>query len=158
MSTGRAYCWHDLCPRSLLSGPCGLRFRQGTTRVVGGQAAALGAWPWMVSLQVFTYHDSRRYHACGGSLLNAQWVLTAAHCFRLKKYVWERVEGALPKASSQGHSRGVSAECPWGSGPGGNETVSTQTLTPAGGGSEGRFRSRCTGRTAWLPLCPQKSP
>ncbi|XP_036134057.1 acrosin [Molossus molossus] len=80
-------------------GSCGLPFRQalqGSVRVVGGQAAAHGAWPWMVSLQVFTYHNSRRYHACGGTLLNAQWVLTAAHCFRLKKkaYDWRLIFGA----------------------------------------------------------------
>lgn len=86
-----------LGPWSLLSGSCGLPFRQalqGSVRVVGGQTAAHGAWPWMVSLQVFTYHNSRRYHACGGTLLNAQWVLTAAHCFRLKKYVRERTGGS----------------------------------------------------------------
>ncbi|KAM5335663.1 acrosin [Glossophaga mutica] len=81
---------------STCEGSCGLQYRQGTARVVGGQAASQGAWPWMVSLQVFTYHDSRRYHACGGSLLNAQWVLTAAHCFRLKKkaHDWRLVFGA----------------------------------------------------------------
>ncbi|XP_036905850.1 acrosin [Sturnira hondurensis] len=77
-------------------GPCGLQYQQGTSRVVGGQDASLGAWPWMVSLQVFTHHDSRRYHVCGGSLLNAQWVLTAAHCFRIRKRPrdWRLVFGA----------------------------------------------------------------
>ncbi|XP_016067129.1 PREDICTED: acrosin [Miniopterus natalensis] len=80
-------------------GSCGIPFKQmlqASTRVVGGQAAAPGAWPWVVSLQVFTYHNSRRYHACGGILLNSQWVLTAAHCFRLKKkvYDWRLIFGA----------------------------------------------------------------
>uniref|UniRef100_G1TMU6 Acrosin n=1 Tax=Oryctolagus cuniculus TaxID=9986 RepID=G1TMU6_RABIT len=80
-------------------GPCGLRFRQnpqGGFRVVGGQAAQQGAWPWMVSLQIFTPRNNRRYHACGGVLLNAHWVLTAAHCFNNKQkvYEWRMVFGA----------------------------------------------------------------
>ncbi|CAB1456522.1 unnamed protein product [Pleuronectes platessa] len=44
------------------------------TRIIGGQTATPGDWPWQVSLVM----DGA--HGCGGSLINDQWVMTAAHC------------------------------------------------------------------------------
>uniref|UniRef100_A0A7N5P2G2 Transmembrane serine protease 4 n=1 Tax=Ailuropoda melanoleuca TaxID=9646 RepID=A0A7N5P2G2_AILME len=45
-------------------------------RVVGGETASVDSWPWQVSIQY------NKQHICGGSILDAHWILTAAHCFR----------------------------------------------------------------------------
>ncbi|XP_008061447.1 serine protease 33-like [Carlito syrichta] len=54
----------SVCGRSHVSG-----------RIVSGQDAQLGEWPWQVSLR------EAGEHVCGGSLIAKDWVLTAAHCF-----------------------------------------------------------------------------
>ncbi|XP_039375199.1 serine protease 27-like [Mauremys reevesii] len=49
------------------------------SRIIGGQDAQEGIWPWQVSVQ--KYDKREYYHICGGSLISAQWVVSAAHCF-----------------------------------------------------------------------------
>ncbi|CAI9598471.1 unnamed protein product, partial [Staurois parvus] len=44
-------------------------------RIINGETAVSGSWPWQVSVQ-----DSTGRHICGGSLINTNWVVTAAHC------------------------------------------------------------------------------
>ena len=48
---------------------------ENSRKIVGGREAKPNSWPWMVSLMVNTTHT------CGGAIIGASWVVTAAHCF-----------------------------------------------------------------------------
>lgn len=52
----------------------------GGQRIVGGELAAEGQFPWMVALVNARVDDAYAGQFCGGSLIAPQWVLTAAHC------------------------------------------------------------------------------
>lgn len=42
--------------------------------IIGGQPIDISQAPWIVSIQ------ESGHHFCGGSIINAEWILTAAHC------------------------------------------------------------------------------
>uniref|UniRef100_A0A8C6PNS4 Zgc:100868 n=1 Tax=Nothobranchius furzeri TaxID=105023 RepID=A0A8C6PNS4_NOTFU len=92
---------HFLYLFNVLSSVCGQP--PLNTKIVGGQVASAGSWPWQVSLQT-------TYHFCGGSLINSQWVLTAAHCLasfngnpsRLTVYLGlQTIQGSNPNSVSR---------------------------------------------------------
>lgn len=49
-------------------------------QIVGGQLADLGEYPWQVALVSASSANPQSGQFCGGSLIDAEWVLTAAHC------------------------------------------------------------------------------
>ncbi|XP_068743753.1 chymotrypsinogen A-like isoform X2 [Montipora capricornis] len=58
-------------------GPCGIK---PESRIVGGTKARPGDWPWQAMLR-----SPRGSSFCGGTLIAAQWVLTASHCVSRKR-------------------------------------------------------------------------
>jgi secreted trypsin-like serine protease len=52
-------------------------------KVIGGEVAAPGAWPWQVALLIGGAPVSTDAQFCGGSMVMDTWVLTAAHCIHM---------------------------------------------------------------------------
>ncbi|CAN8002993.1 unnamed protein product, partial [Ixodes pacificus] len=53
----------------------------GISQIVGGEMAAPLEFPWQISLRIFNVTANyERGHTCGGSIINKQHVMTAAHC------------------------------------------------------------------------------
>jgi hypothetical protein len=50
-----------------------------SNRIVGGHYAEPNEYPWQASLGM-EISDRLVAHLCGATILNAEWVMTAAHC------------------------------------------------------------------------------
>ena len=62
---------------------CGTHTTMGSfsaARIVGGEGADPGEWPWQAQLRVRD-GDGEFQFACGGSLVDWRFVVSAAHCF-----------------------------------------------------------------------------
>ena len=69
-----------------------INHKRGTVakRIVGGNAADPGEWPWQVLLQwengtaIYKRYSNLSY--CGGAILSKHFILTAAHCYLNGKF------------------------------------------------------------------------
>jgi len=81
-TTDPGVCWEfchvELCSdcNSGITPDCRCGLVQRSQRIIGGLEAEVNEYPWMVSLLL------RGTHACGGSLINSRWILSAGHCFQ----------------------------------------------------------------------------
>ena len=59
-------------------------------KMIGGQAADPGEYPWQVLLVErgynYTTQENTFFNKCGGTLISDQWVITADHC--MENYSW----------------------------------------------------------------------
>ncbi|XP_066477394.1 transmembrane protease serine 2 [Tiliqua scincoides] len=84
---------------------CGLSNKRASARnrIVGGNAAFPGDWPWQVSLH------THGVHLCGGSIITPEWIVTAAHCVEgvySDSHQWSVYAGILSQlamSSSRGY-------------------------------------------------------
>ena len=51
-------------------------------KIVGGSNAAVGQYPWQVNIKGIVSNDDSYYYLCGASVIDNQWLVTAAHCFK----------------------------------------------------------------------------
>lgn len=60
---------------------CGQRKLKIAQLIIGGQAARIGNWPWHTA--IFHREGGTFQYKCGGTILDKNTILTAAHCVRL---------------------------------------------------------------------------
>lgn len=67
-------------PLPAVESTCGHRSRRKLMKIVGGTIATIESHPWVTAI-FWRSKSKESVFRCGGSLISACWVLTAAHCF-----------------------------------------------------------------------------
>lgn len=83
---------------------CGRSYIRGT-RVIAGQNAVRGSWPWQI-LMLFNGSPG-----CGGAIISNRWIVTAAHCIYRKPSSGIQIRvGEHDMFSSEGSEENYQAE------------------------------------------------
>ena len=53
------------------------RSAAGPSKIVNGSVASSQSWPWLTRM---TFHRGFSAFLCGGSIIDDNWIITAAHC------------------------------------------------------------------------------
>ncbi|KFM63810.1 Serine proteinase stubble, partial [Stegodyphus mimosarum] len=59
---------------------CGVRTIGPRGRIVGGQSAYFGRWPWQVLVKEAAWLGLYQKNKCGGVLISSKYAITAGHC------------------------------------------------------------------------------
>jgi secreted trypsin-like serine protease len=97
-------------PHPFLSVACGqpaFSPKRSTDRVIGGEDAIRGSWPW----QILLMYNGRP--SCGGSLVRKNWVVTAAHCISGRESVPSRFSirvGEYDRGVTEGSEKDITVK------------------------------------------------
>lgn len=83
----------DVIPVSNLLPSSDICGKDPSKRIFGGELTELRQFPWLVLLE-YDKPDGRGFH-CGGSLINRNYVITAAHCVSNIRRSWKLVSVRL---------------------------------------------------------------
>lgn len=75
------------------------------SKIVGGENAVEYNAPFMVTLQVDRTRTGVYRHTCGGSILNPNWVLSAAHCVMGEVFPYQIIAGQHNLAVNSGREQ-----------------------------------------------------
>ena len=71
--------------------------------IVGGVQVSISEYPYQISLQT-----TSGFHFCGGSIVNAEWIVTANHCVDGQSASGMRIRAGATNKGSGGQTRSVS--------------------------------------------------